>query len=162
MKIRFLILTMAIIVASISNVSSNVSGYPIIKRSTEGGFGNLYNYTEKKLVDFTWTTGTGATAHMLGWSISCAGIGFSWCPKSGGIILSTPDSRGIDAVDDAKGEELITYAQEQFGNNVNTGSHSIFVQVQGETTLRVYTVTWSYNATTDTYNTAVDRNDVTI
>lgn len=157
MRIKFLILTLVIMVASLTSVSS----YAIIGRVTKGGFLNWYDYTSKTMVDFQWTNNQGGISHMLGWSIKCEGIGSTWCPTKGGITLQTdPNNRGVDITDDNQCELLVNYVQEQFQNNVNSGTYTTFVQVQGEATLRAYTATWSYNATTDEYKTDVGRNDV--
>ena len=113
--------------------------------------------------DYSGLNSEGKVWPIAGWSVSCEGSGSNWCPQRGGITLQTdPDHRGIDITDDNQCEQLVTYVQEQFQNNVNSGSHTTFIQVQGEVTLRAYTVTWSYNAITNEYKTDVDRNDVVL
>lgn len=157
MKLKIITLTILIVTISFTDIYS----YPIISRRTKGGFFNFYDIVEKNMVDFQFTNKEGVLCHMLGWSITCKDAGPSWCPKKGGITAPTdPNYKGVDVIDDNQCDILVTYAQEKFQNNINSGSYTQLVQVQGELTLRAYTVTWNYDSSTGEYITNVDRNDV--
>ncbi len=113
------------------------SGYPVIRRTTEGGLFGYYNYTHRAVVPYI--NDEGKTAN--GVVIDCCGAGLTRCPKAI-PRLDPPVAGEPDEVDATYANDLVEYADVQMEAGVMQGSRSVTVRVQGESFYRKYVLTW--------------------
>jgi hypothetical protein len=123
-------------------------GYPIasISKQDKGLFGYKY-------VDFTLTEILHPDGHTsMAWIGSCSDPGLIRCRV--GSALANMDGSEQIAVD-----RLLELAEREIDSGNFIGESIMRVQVNGETTVRVYTVSWNCDEKGDG-NITVDRQDV--
>ena len=107
--------------------SLNAQAYGIISvTKTDKG---LFGYKE-----VSWNQGQNANSGQMGW------VGLCQHP---GLISCRPPSMMIpDSNDEAAVKELLQYAEDEIDHKNFNGNHQVRIKVDGEDTLRIYTVTW--------------------
>ncbi|MEI6507514.1 MAG: hypothetical protein WCO54_03465 [Bacteroidota bacterium] len=135
--------------------------YPILSRTTVGGFFGGYMYTNNHLEQYDTDANGNA---KFGWVVTCTNPGFTGCPSRANLYCPViPPSTRPDDIDWQNAGDLLDYADIQIanGNPGDTGTKHIRVRVTGETFERDYTLTWSICADGST-TTIIDETDINI
>ena len=126
--------------------NAGINAWPIVSRTATnpGLFGYSNTRTEAIKYEHTYSQGgVEYTVYNMGYVITCSDPGFSRCPKSVSLYRDPITDDGWDQVQMNQADDLMDFAFEQITNGNASGTHSVNIQVNGETFVRRYTVTWS-------------------
>ncbi len=138
---------------SLLSLSISYAKYPVLKREANGR--GIFGYASTKQEWGAWEDGQGGLKH--GWSVVCNGAGFEHCPKLGEMIRPTlpPD---FDATQYETCMDLQNYVYDQVAAGVTRGGKAVKVKVEGESTTRLYELSWDFSNGNETYT--ITRDDI--
>ncbi|MES2656149.1 MAG: hypothetical protein V4620_11205 [Bacteroidota bacterium] len=138
---------------SLLSLSISYAKYPVLKRETNGG--GIFGYASTKESWGSWDDGQGGLKH--GWAVECNGSGLESCPKLGEMIRPTlpPD---FDGAQYETCMNLQNYVYDQVAAGVTRGGKAVKVKVEGESTTRLYELTWDFSNGNETYT--ITRDDI--
>lgn len=140
---------------SLLSLSISYAKYPVLKRETNGG--GIFGFASTDETYGEFTDSQGNTKH--GWFVKCNGPGFTRCPKLGEMIRPTlpPD---FDAAQYETCMDLQNYVYDQVAAGVTSGGKGVKVKVEGESTTRLYELTWDFSNGNESYT--ITRDDITL
>ncbi len=133
---------------------SSYAKYPVLDRKAHNG--GIFGYRD---VEETFGSITTANGTHSGWFVHCDEPGFRHCSKVG-TMLKPALTLDFDEVQYQQVVSLEAFAFLQVETGITSGVKTVRVSVEGESTIRVYELSWNFSGGDE--HILITRDDVAL